>query len=72
MDSPVAKIIMLAATIAITVAVVAFTWQVVGTNTPDPTADPATDKAQIKHENLCKAVGGKWTAGTGGTPGTCA
>ncbi|MCY3619772.1 MAG: hypothetical protein F4Y99_00150 [Acidimicrobiaceae bacterium] len=67
MDSPVAKIIMLAATIAITVAVVAFTWQVVGNNTPDPTADPATDKAQIKHENLCKAVGGKWTT----TPDKC-
>ena len=64
MDSPVAKIIMLAATIAITVAVVAFTWQVVGTNTPDPTADPETDKAQIKHANLCKAVGGTWTAST--------
>ena len=28
MDSPVAKIIMLAATIAITAAVVLFTWQV--------------------------------------------
>ena len=36
MDSPVAKIIMLAATIAITAAVVLFTWQVVGSNTPDP------------------------------------
>ena len=68
MDSPVAKIIMLAATIAITAAVVFFTWQVVGSNTPDPTADPATDRAQIKHENLCKAVGGTWSAGP---PGTC-
>ena len=38
MDSPVAKIIMLAATIAITAAVVLFTWQVVGENTPDPAA----------------------------------
>ena len=64
MDSPVAKIIMLAATIAITAAVVLFTWQVVGSNTPDPEADPAADKAQIKHENLCKAVGGTWTAST--------
>ena len=61
MDSPVAKIIMLAATIAITVAVVAFTWNVVGENTPDPT-NPETDKAQIRHENLCTAVGGTWTA----------
>ena len=60
MDSPVAKIIMLAATIAITAAVVLFTWQVVGTNTPDPAARPDADKSQIKHANLCRAVGGKW------------
>ena len=60
MDSPVAKIIMLAATIAITAAVVLFTWQVVGSNTPDPDAKPDADKAQIKHENLCNAVGGNW------------
>ena len=63
MDSPVAKIIMLAATIAITAAVVLFTWQVVGNNTPDSTADP-TDKSQIKNEKLCTAVGGTWTAST--------
>ncbi len=60
MDTPVAKIIMLAAAIAVTAAVVLFTWQAVGANTPDPTADPAADKSQIKHENLCTAVGGKW------------
>ena len=60
MDSPVAKIIMLAATIAVTAAVVLFTWQVVGENTPDPAADPAAEKSQIKHENLCDAVGGSW------------
>lgn len=64
MDSPVAKIIMLAATIAITAAVVLFTWQVVGSNTPDPNAKPDADKSQIKHESLCSAVGGTWTAGT--------
>ncbi|MXW96151.1 MAG: hypothetical protein F4110_14125 [Acidimicrobiaceae bacterium] len=72
MDSPVAKIIMLAATIAITAAVVLFTWQVVGNNTPTTEKNPGTDRAQIKHENLCDAVGGKWTAGTSSTPGTCA
>ena len=60
MDSPVAKIIMLAATIAITAAVVLFTWQVVGSNTPNPKAD-TQDKSQIQHENLCTAVGGAWT-----------
>ena len=62
MDSPVAKIIMLAATIAITAAVVLFTWQVVGHNTPNPTEKPAADKSQIKHANLCAAVGGQWNA----------
>ena len=60
MESPVAKIIMLAATIAITAAVVLFTWSVVGENTPDPAAKPDADRSQIRHENLCKAVGGKW------------
>ena len=59
MDSPVAKIIMLAATIAITAAVVFFTWQVVGENTPDKKAN-TQDKSQIQHENLCTAVGGTW------------
>ena len=62
MDSPVAKIIMLSATIAITAAVVLFTWQVVGSNTPDPTAN-TTDKTQIQNETLCKAVGGTWASG---------
>jgi len=64
MDSPVAKIIMLAATIAITAAVVLFTWQVVGNNTPTTEKNPGTDKTQIKHENLCDAVGGSWTDST--------
>ena len=68
MDSPVAKMIMLAATIAITAAVVLISWQVVGNNTPDVSKNPDTDRSQIKHEKLCTAVGGTWTAGT---PGTC-
>ena len=63
MDSPVAKIIMLAATIAITAAVVLFTWNVIGANTPDPDATPDADKSQIKHEHLCDAVGGTWGSG---------
>ena len=71
MDSPVAKIIMLAATIAITAAVVLFTWQVVGNNTPSTQKNPETDRTQIKHKNLCDAVSGTWTAGTAGSPGTC-
>ncbi len=62
MESPVAKIIMLAATIAITAAVVLFTWNAVGANTPDPNANIA-DKSQIKHQALCTAVGGTWSNG---------
>ena len=58
MDSPVAKIIMLAATIAITAAVVLVTWNVIGENTPN--TDPYDDKSQIRHEGLCTAVGGSW------------
>ena len=64
MDSPVAKMIMLAATIAITAAVVLISWQVVGNNTPDVSKNPATDLSQIKHQKLCEAVGGTWTSGT--------
>jgi len=60
MDSPVAKIIMLAATIAITVAVVAVPWRVVGSNTPSTDKVDVSDKAQIQHQNLCTAVGGTW------------
>ena len=67
MDSPVAKIIMLAATIAITVAVVAVTWRVVGSNTPSTDKVDISDKAQIKHGTLCTAVGGQWD----GTAETC-
>ena len=63
MDSPVAKMIMLAATIAITAAVVFISWQVVGNNTPDTSTNPDTDKSQIRHKKLCEAVDGAWTAG---------
>ena len=62
MDSPVAKIIMLAATIAITAAVVLFTWSVIGANTPDLDDGLPADLTQIRNENLCEAVGGAWDA----------
>ena len=60
MDSPVAKIIMLAAAIALTAAVVVFAWNAVGENTPtDVTPD---DVSIIKNEKLCKAAGGSWAS----------
>lgn len=62
MEGPVAKIIMLAAAIAITAGVVFFAWNAVGENTPsDVTPD---DVSVIKNETLCTAAGGKWTTGT--------
>lgn len=62
MEGPVAKIIMLAATIAITAGVVFFTWTAVGENTPsDVTPD---DVSVIKNQALCEAAGGTWTPGT--------
>ncbi|MCY4281130.1 MAG: hypothetical protein OXC59_10555, partial [Acidimicrobiaceae bacterium] len=62
MESPVAKIIMLAATIAITAAVVLATWNIVGANTPDPNGK-VTDKTQINHQALSAAAGGTSTRG---------
>lgn len=62
MEGPVAKIIMLAAAIAITAGVVLFAWTAVGENTPsDVTPD---DVSVIKNEALCKAAGGTWASGS--------
>ena len=66
MDSPVAKVILIAAAIALTAAVVFFAWNVVGENTPsDVTPD---DVSIIKNQALCEAAGGTWTTATS----TCA
>jgi len=62
MEGPVAKIIMLAAAIAITAGVVLFAWTAVGENTPsDVTPD---DVSVIKNEALCTAAGGTWASGS--------
>ena len=62
MEGPVAKIIMLAAAIAITTGVVFFAWTAVGENTPsDVTPD---DVSVIKNEALCTAAGGSCTDST--------
>ena len=62
MEGPVAKIIMLAAAIAITAGVVLFAWTAVGENTPsDVTPD---DVSVIKNEALCTAAGGTWSSGS--------
>lgn len=60
MDSPVAKIIMLAAAISLTAAVVFFAWNAIGENTPsDVTPD---DVSIIQNQALCEAAGGTWAS----------
>ena len=69
MEGPVTRIIILAASIAVTALVIGVVWAVVQNNTPD-TDNPAVDNySQITDENLCTFAGGKWTAS--GTSGTC-
>ncbi len=68
MESPIAKIMMLGATIAITTAVVLFGWTAINSNTPD-LDDPLADKSHITDESLCRAVKGTWS--TSGGTGSC-
>ena len=63
MEGPVTRIIILAASIAVTALVIGVVWTVVQNNTPD--TGPAVDNySQITDENLCTFAGGTWTAGT--------
>lgn len=61
MSDAVAAIMKIAATIAVVAAVVLFTWQVVGDNTPSDTS-PTTNLGVIRNSDLCAAAGGTWTA----------
>ena len=68
MDSPVTKLIFIAAAVAASVLVVAVMWTTLSSNAPQST-DDAVEYSKIKTKELCDAVGGKWTTGT---PGSCA
>ena len=62
MEGPVTRIIILAASIAVTALVVGVVWAVVDDNTPDETDVSTTyDYAQITNEELCTFAGGTWT-----------
>ncbi|WP_419915241.1 hypothetical protein [Candidatus Poriferisodalis sp.] len=63
MDSPVTKLIFIAAAVAASVLVVTVMWTTLGSNAPQST-DDAVEYSKIQTENLCKAVGGNWTPGT--------
>ena len=67
MDSPVTKLIFIAAAVAASVLVVTVMWTTLSNNAPQ--TDDTVKYDKITTENLCDAVGGKWTAGT---PGSCA
>ena len=66
MDSPVTKLMFIAAAAAAAAAmVVAVMWSTLGRNAPQTTDSVKYDKIATK--NLCDAVGGTW----GGTPAAC-
>ena len=60
MDSPVTKLIFIAAAVAASVLVVAVMWTTLSNNAPQTNDNVKYDK--IQKESLCKAVGGTWTA----------
>ena len=61
MDSPVAKLIFIAAAVAASVLVVAVMWKVLSDNAPQSTGD-AVEYSKIQTEALCDAVGGQWAS----------
>lgn len=60
MDQAISKLLFIGAAIAIAATVVAVAWGALGSNTPSTGNGP--DYASIRHEQLCKAAGGVWTA----------
>lgn len=59
MDSPVTKLMFIAAAVAAAALVVAVMWTTLGNNAPQSDDSVKYDKIQSKP--LCDAVGGKWT-----------
>ena len=59
MDSPVTKLIFIAAAVAASVLVVAVMWTTLGSNAPQ--TDDNVDYTKIQTKELCDAVGGSWT-----------
>ena len=65
MDSPVTKLMFIAAAVAAAALVVAVMWTTLSSNAPQ--TDDSIKYDKIESENLCDAVGGTW----GGTPAAC-
>ncbi len=62
MDSPVTKLIFIAAAVAASVLVVAVMWTTLSSNAPQSTTDDV-DYSKITTKPLCDAVDGTWTQG---------
>ena len=59
MDSPVTKLIFIAAAVAASILVVTVMWTTLGNNAPQA-HDSTVDKSKITTSELCAAVGGTW------------
>ncbi len=61
MDSPVTKLIFIAAAVAASVLVVTVMWTTLGSNAPQ-TTDDDVKYSKIQTKALCDAVGGTWAS----------
>ncbi len=61
MDSPVTKLIFIAAAVAAAALVVAVMWSTLSNNAPETVDD--VDYSKITTQALCEAARGTWTAG---------
>ena len=62
MESPVTKLMFIAAAVAAAALVVAVMWTTLSANAPQ--TDDSVKYDKIATKNLCDAVGGKWTLAT--------
>lgn len=63
MDSPVTKLIFIAAAVAASILVVTVMWTTLGNNAPQA-HDSTVDLSKITSKNLCDAVHGTDSSGT--------
>ncbi len=61
MDSPVTKLIFIAAAVAASILVVTVMWTTLGNNAPQA-HDSTVDFSKITTKNLCDAVNGNWSS----------
>ena len=68
MDTPVVKIMTIAASVAMAVVLIAVGWNILGNQTPDTEA--GVDFSQVTDQTLCEALSGTWTSGACNAPVT--